>query len=171
MLLPKPPREVPVTSTTTLLAPRFRAAVQRVLDDMIAWGYTPMVFETHRTDERQAFLYGFGRDYDDGRGIVTHSATADDTWHGYGLAADIVDSMKLWGAPADFWHVLGCSARRHGLVWGGDWNGDWSSADERFVDRPHIQWGAPMRRSPSARAIQLRNTQGASAVWKEVGAA
>lgn len=169
-MLPRPPIEVPVTNTTTVLAPQFRAAVERVLADMVAWGYTPRVFETLRTDERQAFLYGFGRQYDDGRGIVTHSATGDDTWHGYGLAADIVCEKKLWSAPADFWHVLGCSARRHGLVWGGDWNGDWSSADERFVDRPHIQWGKPMRRSPSANAIAIRQSHGTSAVWAAVGA-
>ena len=108
------------------------------------------VFETLRTDDRQRFLYGFGREYDDGRGVVTNSRTAMDTWHGFGLAVDIVDRAKLWNAPDDFWWVLGTSARRHGLVWGADWNGNWSSADERFMDRPHIQWGNGMRRRPSA---------------------
>lgn len=169
-MLPRPPIEVPVTNTTTVLAPKFRDTVLRVVRDMEAWGYTPRVFETLRTDARQEFLYGFGRRYDDGRGVVTQAETAADTWHGYGLATDIVCAVKLWGAPADFWHVLGCSARRHGLVWGGDWDGDWSSADERFVDRPHIQWGNGMRRSPSANAIAIRATQGGSAVWPLVGA-
>ena len=86
--LPLPPAEVPVQSDMTLLAPFFREAVERVVADMKAWGYTPQVFETMRTNERQAFLYGFGRTYNDGRGIVTYSQSADDTWHGYGLAVD-----------------------------------------------------------------------------------
>jgi hypothetical protein len=167
--LPLPPGEVPVQSDTAVLAPRFRDAVARVVDDMRAWGYTPLVFEALRTNERQAFLHGFGRDYDDGRGIVTHSQTADDTWHGYGLAVDIVCSRRRWSAAPDFWHVLGTSARRHGLVWGGDWNGDWSITDEKFMDRPHIQWGA-MRRSPSARAVELRKQGGLVAVWSTVSA-
>lgn len=169
--LPAPPAEVPVESSLHVLAPRFREAVQRVCADLVAWGYTPRVFETLRSDARQQFLHGFGRAYDDGRGVVTHSRTADDTWHGFGLAVDIICARQLWNAPRDFWEVLGTSARRHGLVWGADWNGNWSSADERFVDRPHIQWGAPMRRSPSARAVELRRQGGNPAVWAEVGAA
>jgi hypothetical protein len=169
--LPAPPAEVPVESSLQALAPRFREALGRVCADLTAWGYAPRVFETLRTDARQRFLFDFGRSYDDGRGVVTQSATAVDTWHGYGLAADIICARRLWDAPEDFWQVLGCSARRHGLVWGGDWNSNWSSADERFVDRPHIQWGAPARRSPSARAAELLRTGGMAAVWAEVDAA
>lgn len=169
--LPKPPAEVPVERSLVLVAPKLREAVERVCADLRAWDYTPLIAETLRTTARQSFLYGFGRDYDDGRGVVTHSATADETWHGYGLAVDIVCARQLWNAPRDFWEVLGTSARRHGLVWGGDWNANWSSTDERFVDRPHIQWGAPMRRSPSPRAAEIARTQGREAVWREVGAA
>lgn len=171
MSLPKPPVEVPVNADLQTLAPTFRACVGLVCADMVAWGYTPRVFETLRTDDRQRFLYGFGREYDDGRGVVTNSRTAMDTWHGFGLAVDIVDRAKLWNAPDDFWWVLGTSARRHGLVWGADWNGNWSSADERFMDRPHIQWGNGMRRRPSALAVELLRTRGLAAVWAEVGAA
>ena len=149
--LPAAPAEVPVQSDLSVLAPFFREAVERVVADMTAWGYTPQVFETMRTEERQAFLYGFGRTYDDGRGVVTHSQSADDTWHGYGLAVDII------------------CARRHGLVWGGDWNSNWSINDESFSDRPHIQWGAT-RRSPSAKAVELRAKGGLIAVWSAVAA-
>lgn len=169
-MLPKPPAEIPVIASVTMLAPQFRAAVDLVLEDMRAWGYTPRVFETLRTDARQQFLYGFGRAYDDGRGIVTFSETASETWHGFGLAADIVCDRRLWGAPRDFWEVLGCSTRRHGLVWGGDWNGDWDSSDERFSDRPHIQWGGGMRRSPSEQAPLLVARGGMPALWRVVRA-
>jgi hypothetical protein len=168
--LPAPPAEVPVDDRLDRLAPAFRAAVGRVCADLRAWGYTPRIFETARTDARQRYLHGFGRRYDDGRGVVTHSETADDTWHGFGLAADIICAHQRWSAPWHFWATLGLSARRHGLVWGGDWNSNGRSDDERFVDRPHIQWGPPMRRSPSSRAAQLRDQDGLEAVWREVGA-
>ena len=109
--LPAAPAEVPVQSDTSLLAPFFREAVERVVADMKAWGYTPQIFETMRTNERQAFLYGFGRTYDDGRGVVTHSQSADDTWHGYGLAVDIICARRKWDVGPHFWNVLGTSAR------------------------------------------------------------
>jgi peptidoglycan L-alanyl-D-glutamate endopeptidase CwlK len=171
LVLPRPLHDVPVQNSLDGLAPLFRDAVLRVVSDLQAWGYDPIVFETLRTNERQSFLYGFGRDYDDGRGIVTHSRTAEDTWHYYGLAVDIISRRKQWGAPPDFWYVLGTSARRHGLVWGGDWNGNGSTEDETFSDRPHMQWGSGMRRSPSPSAAQLRSAGGNAAVWKVVKAA
>jgi hypothetical protein len=74
-----------------------------------------------------------------------------------------------WNVGPYFWHTLGASARRHGLTWGGDWNSDFSVSDERFPDRPHIQWGA-MRRSPSAKAVELRTKGGLIAVWSVVAA-
>lgn len=168
--LPKPPTEVPVHRALTDLAPQFAEAVGRVCADLTAWGFDPWVFETLRTDERQRFLHGFGRRYDDGRGVVTHSETSADTWHGFGLAADIISRSMHWNASPWFWETLGLSARRHGLVWGADWNNNGRTDDERFADRPHIQWGAPMRRSPSSRASQLLQAQGIEAVWREVKA-
>ena len=38
--LPLPPAEVPVQSDLSVLAPFFREAVERVVADMKAWGYT-----------------------------------------------------------------------------------------------------------------------------------
>lgn len=168
--LPLPPREVSVDRDLSKLAPRFALAVGRVVADLTAWGYDPVVFEAMRTDERQRFLHGFGRQYDDGRGVVTHSLTSRDTWHGYGLAVDIVSKSKLWNADRWFWDTLGLSARRHGLLWGADWNNNGRTDDESFSDRPHIQWGAPMRRSPSSYAAALLKAKGVEAVWREVGA-
>jgi hypothetical protein len=136
---------------------------------MQANGHDPVVWETLRTHERQHYLYGFGRDYDDGRGIVTHSRSADETWHGFGLAADVISASKRWDAPDDFWRALERAAEAEGLVCGGDWDGD-DLTTERFSDRPHVQWGRPMRRSPSPRAARLFAAGGYPAVWRDVGA-
>jgi len=155
------PPEVPVARGLDALAPRFRSALERVLATLTGLGLDPVVVETLRTHERQRFLYGFGRDYDDGRGVVTHSEDADETWHGYGLAADIVSASKRWQAPPAFWAALGRACAREQLAWGGTW---------QFVDQPHVQWGPPMRRSPSPRAARLMAAGGPRAVWRAVGA-
>ena len=151
------PRAVAVIKSLDVLAPAFRAKVERVLESV---PYAN-VAETLRTDARQRYLYGFGRDYDDGRGIVTHSETALDTWHHYGLAVDIIHKTKGWDAPMQWWQQLGTIAKANGLVWGGDWT---------FRDYPHIQWGPPMRRSPSPSAAKLLADGGVDAVWRAVGA-
>lgn len=160
MPLPPPPPEVPRIWTLDRLAPRFRRAVEAILADVSK----EKVFETLRTDERQVFLYGFGRDYDDPigpRGAVTNARTAMGGWHFYGLAVDIVeDDRTPWIAPAAFWQALGLAAERHGCKWGGRW---------KRVDLPHIQWGR-CRKSPSQRARELYASGGREAVWREVGA-
>ncbi len=170
MRLPLPPAEVPANNDRSTLAPLFARRLTSVLQDMEAAGFDPIIFETLRTPERQQFIYGFGRTYDDGRGIVTHSSDADETWHGFGLAADIISKSAKWDAPSKFWSALGAACMARGLTWGGDWNRDGRSVDERFVDRPHVQFGPPMRRSPSPRAARLLADGGFVAVWREVGA-
>lgn len=159
--LPAPPREVPMDRSFATCAPKFRAAVEHVLAEMQAVGHPARVAETFRTPERQAYLFGFGREYDDGRGIVTNAPTSFTSWHGFGLAADLVSASMGWEAPRSFWDALGACAESAGLVWGGRW---------KFADLPHVQWGAPMRVSPSVHAAELYREGGLAAVWREVGA-
>ena len=164
MGLPKPPEpHAERVNSLDGLAPRFRDAVSRVLDQMRKAGFDPLVYETTRTDARQRYLYGFGRSYDDGRGIVTRSIGIDHTWHGFGLAVDIISASRQWAAPKAFWDALRAAAEEEGLAWGGDW--------PTMRDLPHVQWGKPMRRSPTWRAMQLKKQGGNEAVWQEVGAA
>lgn len=160
--LPLPPKEPPAQARPEGLAPKFRDAVMRVIGRMRAEGFDPVIREGLRTDARQRWLYGFGREWDDGRGQVTNSPTGEDSWHPYGLAADIVDRVKEDKAPPAFWDSLARAARAEGLVTGADW---------KRKDGPHVQFGHPMRVSPSPRATALKVSGGNLAVWREVGAA
>lgn len=161
--LPPPPPEPPCYRDTDKLAPSFRWAIGLVTEALTAEGFHPCYRETWRSDERAAWLYGFGRAYDDGRGIVTNAPTAAETWHHYGLAADFGDERYDGGSePPAFWDALALHARAAGLVWGGDFSS--------LPDRPHVQWGAPMRVSPSPRAAELLAAGGMAAVWREVEA-
>lgn len=155
------PPEVPVVRDLALLAPGFRERVERMLRDLEG-GLPEWPFETLRTAERQAFLYGFGRTYDDGRGPVTKARTHLTTWHGYGLAIDVVEKDATpWDAPPTFWNAIGAAAERHGLVWGGRW---------KRADLPHVQWGA-CPTSPTAADARLAAAEGILAVQRKYGAA
>ena len=161
LALPAPPPEIPVYRSLAGLAPGFADRLQRLLIAMRADGLNPMIAETLRSDDRQRWLYGFGREYDDGRGIVTNSEDADESWHAFGLAADVWEVTHLWRAPHAFWTALGLHAEAQGLAWGGRWH---------RADLPHVQFGHPMRVSPSPKAARLQAAGGNEAVWKDVGA-
>jgi hypothetical protein len=152
------PPEVPRIYTLDDLNPSFRADVEAILAEISH----ERVFETLRTDERQAFLYGFGRLYDDGRGPVTKAATARDGWHMYGLAVDIVENDATpWVAPMAFWQSLGLAAEKRGCVWGGRW---------KRVDLPHVQKGG-IPKSPGPRQWDAYLRGGLPQVWADLGIA
>lgn len=160
MSLPKPPAEVKAINSPSVLAPRFRDALQRMFIELRKAGFDPIIDESFRSDARQRFLYGFGRDYDDGRGVVTHAADCTASWHCFGLAVDVVSAAHGWDNPA-FFRALGAAAKDEGLSWGGNWT---------TPDLPHVQWGRPMLQAPSPRAVALRTSGGVEAVWRVVGA-
>jgi hypothetical protein len=159
VVLPLPPPEVPRIATLDRLAPAMKRAVEAVLVDVP----TARVFETIRTEERQEYLYGFGREYDDAkpRGAVTAAKTALNGWHAYGLAVDIVeDDATPWIAPNGFWQSLGLAYEKHGCVWGGRW---------KRIDLPHGQFGG-CTVAPDSFIRQMYRSEGLEAVWGEVGA-
>ena len=169
--LPRPPAEVPVISSLDPLAPMFRSKVLQLLGLMGQKGFTAMVFESYRTDARAQYLYGFGRTYDDGRGIVTNARHSWTTWHGYGLAVDIVERGKLWNASDAFWTALRTLSWEIGLVSGDDWDRDGvpvtRDPDESYSDKPHVQWWIPgMYKSPSPTGQEILRLEGKEAVWK-----
>lgn len=166
VLLPPPPQAVPHESSLDGLAPQVRAGALRVVARMTAKGWQAKIFETLRTQARQAYLYGFGRDYDERptpRGRVTKVQDAISGWHFFGLAVDIVQNDATpWIAPLAFWNDLGAAYEAEGFTWGGRWTDPY--------DAPHGQW-AKCRRSPSQKARDLYEQGGNAAVWAAVGAA
>lgn len=151
------PPEPQAIASLTGLAPLFRGRVEQLLNRVT----DAVVLESLRTDKRQQWLWGFGRLYDDGRGIVTNARTCRTSWHFYGLAVDVgqregKDTPDWYRSLIDAVHSLGL---RSGLDWSGSLN-----------DRPHVQWGDPMRNSPSPHAYALYLTGGSQSVWKAVGA-
>lgn len=155
------PLEPPIINSTEGQAPRFIAACDRLEARLVAKGWKPIKRETLRTDARQAWLYDFGRDYDDGRGIVTFAKTAKYGWHFFGLATDYGDERYDEGSePAQFWTDLEEAALSEGMESGACWKMD---------DKPHVQFGG-IKATPSDVARQLYATGGNPAVWAAVGA-
>jgi len=156
------PPEVPVQRSLDVCAPAFAAAVRAMLKTLEG-GRAEWAFETLRTEPRQAFLHGFGRLYDDGRGKVTNAPTALTSWHGFGLAVDVVEKDATpWDAPVSFWNEIGDAAERGGLTWGGRWK-------RPRTDLPHVQWGQ-CPASPTEADRALFRAQGMRAVWAKYSA-
>jgi peptidoglycan L-alanyl-D-glutamate endopeptidase CwlK len=149
----------------TLLAPKFRAAVEAAIAEAEAQGYPVGIVEAGRTDEHQRWLYAQGRTRPGP--IVTNAPTALTSWHGYFLAIDFMHralGFKPFGENAkgnERWFAyVAAIFKKHGLSWGGDWS---------KPDTPHIQWGL-MPASPQAAHKSLKQRQGNAAVWAMVGA-
>ena len=173
--LPLPPPEVPNQRSIELLAPAMRRTVTELLalrtarfsdgraandEDSLS-----LLFETLRTNARQQFLYGFGRDYDDVRGIVTGAYDASWSMHGYGLAIDIIHPKLLYKAPDSWWKQLADDYEAVGLRPGRSF---------KRVDSPHAQWlGIGATRCPATPTAQDRvdfRANRISLVWKRYGA-
>jgi hypothetical protein len=147
----------PVDHSEMCLAPLFVAAVDAALLECNANGDDAMVWETCRSQALQQWYYDHG---------ASHAQNILRSWHGYGLAVDIVSrrhGWDLWGVQSTGWQqrVSGVF-KRHGLSWGGDWTS--------FKDWPHMQWGK-CKPTPSDRAVLLFAEGGAPAVWTACGAA
>ncbi|MDB5468972.1 MAG: hypothetical protein JWR84_532 [Caulobacter sp.] len=149
----------------SLLAPKFREAVTAALADCAGKGLTAKVNEGFRSNARQAWLYAQGRTRPGKK--VTNAPTALTSWHGYGLAVDIIHQTKGYepfgpnGAANEKWFAdVAAVFKQHSCNWGGDWTNP---------DTPHMQWGK-CRPSPSDKARELIAAGGVEAVWKAVSA-
>ena len=143
------------------LAPKFREALVATLADCNAAGLDAIAFETTRSDELARVYHTRGRppspEYPH---PVTNAPDASWTWHGYGLACDIISAKYEWSVAPEWFAKMAAIAKRHGLKWGGDW---------KSKDLPHIQWGK-CKASPSQVARTLHADHIAE-VWTLVDAA
>ena len=113
-------RSTRVVSDVQMLEPIMRGKVTAIIQEAREHGVNFMVFETYRSQARQAQLFK------EGASKLQKVGT-----HHYGIACDIVRSVN--GQPSwkgDF-SLLGQLAKKHGLIWGGNWTG--------FVDAVHVQ--------------------------------
>ncbi|HYD51955.1 MAG TPA: M15 family metallopeptidase [Gemmatimonadaceae bacterium] len=145
------------------LAPHFRDAVRDALRCCAEKGLDAYVYETYRSPELQAEYYSRGRTKIPPTYTVTNARSNLYSWHGYGLAVDVISREHGWNPPGrDAWfaRVAECF-RAAGCRWGGEW---------KMKDLPHFQWGL-CKPSPSDRARLLYAQGGRHAVWEAVGAA
>jgi peptidoglycan L-alanyl-D-glutamate endopeptidase CwlK len=151
------------TCDMSLLAPLFRAAVEAAIAECNndVNKLDAVVYETYRSNELQAVYFARGRTVRPPEKPVTNAMQNLFSWHGYGLAVDVIHRTKHWAA-GDAWFVsVAVIFKRYGCKWGGDW---------KSPDLPHFQWGLCMP-SPSDAARLLLRTRGVHAVWEAVGAA
>lgn len=142
------------------LAPKFRAAVEAAIAECNAAGLDAYVFEAYRSPELAAEYYARGRKKKPPQRPVTNAPDNLRSWHGYGLAVDVISREHAWAPKDGWWEQVAAIFKRHGLKWGGDW---------RQRDLPHFQHGK-CKPSPSDRARELYDQGGAEAVWQAVGA-
>lgn len=142
------------------LAPRFRQAVEAALAECNANGLDAYVYEAYRSQALQTLYYARGRTVKPPQRPVTNAPSNLYSWHGYGLAVDVISRARHWQQPESWFGDVAAIFKKHGCAWGGDW---------RVRDLPHFQWGR-CKPSPSDRAREILATQGLQAVWQAVGA-
>lgn len=144
-----------VDSDLSKLAPLFLAKVTAALKSLVAQGVDAYVYEATRSDELEEIYFQLG---------TTKAPNAKYSWHGYGLAVDVISRAKGWDAwndPAWSFAVRNAFVNQEGCEWGGAW--------VSFPDTPHFQFGG-MKASPSDEARALLAQGGVEAVWQAVGA-
>jgi hypothetical protein len=146
-----------VRNDVALLAPKLRAIAIEATSAINLAGYDAVIYETMRSRELAEIYHTLG---------VSKASNELYSWHGYGLAFDVISRSRGWDAWEDpsWFEPVVATYKAHGLHWGGDW--------VSFPDRPHMQWHIDgMHESPSDHARALLASGGLAAVWAEVRAA
>jgi hypothetical protein len=155
------------------LYPEFRETLKAILQQaatechqfgVVDW----YVVETHRSVERQLWLYGQGR-----KGVsgVKYARSGDQvTWdriprkHGFGLAADLCPRRRnakgvlelWWKAPMTVWKQLQHVAHLHNCITGLDWKGKASG------DTGHVQFKDELNSEMKPKAAAFLDSIGLS---------
>jgi len=142
------------------LAPLFRAAVARAIAQCAERGLDAFVYEAYRTPELQSEYFSRGRTKRPPYTTVTNAPDNLFSWHGYGLAVDVISRSQQWNAGRDWFAEVAEVFKANECKWGGDW---------KQADLPHFQWHL-CKASPSADARRLLTEFGMVAVWRAVRA-
>ena len=142
------------------LAPLFRDAVEHALAECHQQKLDAVVYEAYRSQELQANYFARGRTIKPPLYTVTNAPNNQYSWHGYGLAVDVISRAKGWNAGNEWFHKVAEIFKKHQCKWGGDW---------KKPDLPHFQWHL-CKASPSDEARRLLNSEGIPAVWAAVAA-
>ena len=112
------------------LHPTLQRAVKELIKRAADQGLPVLITETHRSSERQEWLYTQGRTRDGN--IVTNVRT--NGIHFYRVAFDFCRNVKgkEWDNSDGFYDKVGKIWVDMGGVWGGNWKG--------FVDNPHCEF-------------------------------
>ncbi|MDQ6611024.1 MAG: M15 family metallopeptidase [Gemmatimonadota bacterium] len=149
-----------VDNDITLLAPKFSEAVIKALALCESAGIDAVVYEANRSAELQELYYCRGRTVLPPRSTVTNARSNLFSWHGYGLAVDVIHRIKQWDV-SEAWFA---SVAEHFIATGCRWGGEW-----KMKDLPHFQWGL-CKPSPSDNARAILLSRGREAVWDAVSA-
>lgn len=85
-----------VNRDLTLLAPKFREAVEQAIADCKVRGYDAYVYEGYRSLELQQLYYARGRTIIPPTKTVTNAPSNLYSWHGYCLAVDVISIAHGW---------------------------------------------------------------------------
>ena len=149
-----------VQNSLDLLAPKFKLAVVASITACVADGLDAMVYETARSHELAVLYYAKGRTMIPPKEKVTNAPDETYSYHGYGLAVDVISKTKQWNKPESWFAKVAVHFKANGCKWGGDWH---------MKDLPHMQWGL-CKPSPSTEARRILREEGLEALWKVVGA-
>lgn len=151
------------TNKIDYLAPQFAHAVVSAIAECnnAENQLNAYVYETYRSNELAQVYYRKGRDKPPPPAkTVTNAPNNLYSWHGYGLAVDVIHKTKGWEAGDEWFAKVAEIFKKHGCDWGGHW---------KSPDKPHFQW-SKCKPSPSSTARELMRTRGVEAVWDAVGA-
>lgn len=107
----------------------------KLVEELEALGYKPLVTQGRRTVEEQNALYAQGRTKP---GQKVTNARGGESWHNYGLALDLgfLDGEGKLVYDVD-WNIVGKVGQKIGFSWGGAWT--------LFKDRPHFELTGGLR--------------------------
>src|SRR5438105_331319 len=105
------------TNDLQYLAPLFREAVVAALAEFNAGkeddSSRAIIYETYRSNGLQLIYYARGRQVRPPNETVTNAKSNLYSWHGYGLAIDVIHEKLEWGASRQWFEDVAAVFKNH----------------------------------------------------------